>query len=247
MCIMTVLYQRVPDFPIVIAANRDEFYDRPACEPQLLQDAPKIWGGRDLRAGGTWLGFNEYGVVVGLTNRRMQDDQETDPSRCSRGLLCLAALKFRHAAEVTTFLAAEAPERYNPFNLLVLDTKSAFWTAYDGKPETQKLGPGLHILANQNLNDCTARRVRRARQLLSGTGAPNFQALFPHLERFCRDHEHGVEDRETICMHRHNKKYGTVSSTILAVSRDIESSIYRYADRHPCLQHYDDYSSLLST
>ncbi|MGN6731985.1 MAG: NRDE family protein, partial [Candidatus Binatia bacterium] len=58
-CTLAVYFHAVDDFPLIIAANRDEHYDRPSVPPSLLQTTPKIISGRDLRAGGTWLGFNE--------------------------------------------------------------------------------------------------------------------------------------------------------------------------------------------
>ena len=99
MCILMVIHRLLPDYPIIVAANRDETYDRPTQGPALLCDAPRIWGGRDERAGGTWMGVNEHGVVVGLTNRRLDAEQEADPERRSRGMVCLEALQGRSAAK----------------------------------------------------------------------------------------------------------------------------------------------------
>jgi hypothetical protein len=67
------------------------------------------------------------------------------------------------------------------------------------------------------------------------------------LERVCRDHEEGVRDRETICMHRPHDNYGTVSSTILALTPDLQGSVYRYADGPPCVTPYKEYSLLFTS
>src|SRR5919198_875836 len=120
MCLLMVIHQGVPGYPMVVAANRDEYYDRPTQGPHRLAYNPVIWGGRDTRAGGTWLGVNAHGLVIGLTNRRTREEQENDPQCRSRGLLCLAALQCSTAAEATEFLLSEPPERYNPFNLLIM-------------------------------------------------------------------------------------------------------------------------------
>ncbi len=58
MCILMVIHQGIPGYPIVVAANRDEYYDRPTQGPCQLASTPAVWGGRDARAGGTWLGIN---------------------------------------------------------------------------------------------------------------------------------------------------------------------------------------------
>jgi uncharacterized protein with NRDE domain len=246
MCLLMVMHQGVEDYPIVLAANRDEYYDRPSAGPQLLQKSPRVWGGRDGRAGGTWLGVNADGLVVGLTNRRYRDQQDPDPQRRSRGLLCLEALQHRRAAEVIEFLAAEPPNRYNACNLLIADPHEIYWTAYEGKPKTQRLQPGLYILANGNLNDLETVRIRRARQLLQSPKYLQVERLLPLLEQVCRDHEAEVQDRDTICMHRDNERYGTVSSTIIALSSMLHQSIYRYAEHQPCCNPYQDYSTLFT-
>jgi uncharacterized protein with NRDE domain len=240
-----VLYQSVPGYPIVVAANRDEFYDRPAQGPQQLLTAPVAWGGRDVQGGGTWFGLNAHGLVIGLTNRRMHEDQVNDPQRRSRGLLCLDALRCRSAAEAAALLSAEPPERYNPFNLLMMDQHALLWAAYEDKPRFQPLPPGLHVLTNGNLNDVETIRIQRARRLLQHAPALEWSHCLPLLEEVCRDHEQGVKERETICIHRDHERYGTVSSTVLALTPQIAGSVYRYAHGHPCTMPYEDYAGLL--
>ncbi len=246
MCILMVLYQSVPGYPIVVAANRDEYYDRPAEGPQQLLAAPLAWGGRDARAGGTWFGLNAHGLVIGLTNRRTHEDQENDPQRRSRGLLCLDALQCRSATEAAAFLAAEPPARYNAFNLLMIDQYELLWAAYDDTPRLQPLAPGLHVLTNGNINDADTVRIQRARRLLQHAPALAWSDCLPLLEDVCRDHEHGVTERETLCMHRLDGRYGTVSSTILALTAPLTGSVYRYAPGHPCTVPYTDYVGLLA-
>jgi uncharacterized protein with NRDE domain len=246
MCILMAVHNRVRDYPIVLAANRDEYMDRPAQEPAVLRHCPTVWGGRDLRAGGTWLGMNQFGLVVGLTNRRLSAEQTPDPTCRSRGLLCLEVLQKRVAREVAAHLEGEPANRYNPFNLLVMDHDEAYWIAYDHSARSQALHPGLHILANGNINDFETVRIRRARQLLESSASTDLASLLPLLERVCRDHEQGVQDRETICMHRPQKNYGTVSSTIFALPSAQRRSLYWYADGPPCTTPYEDYSFLLA-
>ena len=257
MCIMMVMYQMVPEVPVLLASNRDEYYHRSAQSPVLLNQNPAVWGGRDEQAGGTWLGVNEYGLVVGLTNRRMSDNQETAADRRSRGLLCLDALQYGHVSDVAEFLMSEPPDRYNSFNLLVLNAEAALWIAYDGRPEIRPVHPGIHILANGDLNDTEHVRSGRARQLLQASRyadrnlspkpspADVTQAL-SMLQPVCQDHEAEVEDRQMLCMHRDDKNYGTVSSTLLAISTQLSKSVYRYASGPPCQTDYQDVSAIMN-
>jgi hypothetical protein len=124
----------------------------------------------------------------------------------------------------------------------MVDQHEAFWTAYEGLPETRRLEPGVHILANGNVNDIETVRIRRARHLLQRTEAADLQILLPFLERVCQDHESGVQERETICIHRPQENYGTVSSTIMALTPSLHGSVYRYADGHPCTTPYKAYT-----
>jgi hypothetical protein len=185
-------------------------------------------------------------LVIGLTNRRIREDQENDPQRRSRGLLCLEALHYRTAAEAAALLLSESPERYNPFNLLMMDYHEILWAAYDRKASVHCLESGLHILANGNVNDFETVRIRRARRLLQHAPYTAWQGCLPLLQQVCRDHESGVKDRETICMHRDHERYGTVSSTILALTPELAGSVYHYAAGQPCIIPYQDYSSLLT-
>src|SRR6266487_3778838 len=95
MCKLAIYFETFRDYPVVIAANRDEYLSRPALPPTVLSETPRIIGGKDLRANGTWLGINEYGLVAGLLNRR--PNEEANPSARSRGMLCLDALQHRTA------------------------------------------------------------------------------------------------------------------------------------------------------
>ena len=244
MCIMTVMYRTVPNYPIVIAANRDEDYRRSALGPRVLQHCPTIWGGRDQQANGSWLGVNAYGLMVGLTNRKMSEEQPHHDDRRSRGLLCLDALRLRRPEEVIVCLTGEPEDRYNPFNLLVMDAEAALWVAYDGKPDFTWLEPGLHILGNRDLNEEESLRAQRARGLIEPYQNGPLEALMPHLQCLCRDHQDDVAERDALCMHRDETQYGTVSSSILALAPALPQSRYLYADGHPCMVAYQDYSFL---
>src|SRR5580698_5185507 len=119
MCLLIALFGVTDGAPLIVAANRDERYARPAVSMTVLQESdPAILGGRDELAGGTWLAVNEHGVVAGLTNRPSPAGR--DPNRRSRGELPLL-LAARPSADsaAATFVANVQPSLYNPAWLLV--------------------------------------------------------------------------------------------------------------------------------
>ena len=119
MCTIVALHGLRPDLPLVIAANRDEAYARPATGAIRLSESPRIVGGRDTLAGGTWMGVTPSGLLVGVTNQRTGKPPGAD--KRSRGALVMAALAAGTLAEVRALLAATDARLYNPFNLLVGD------------------------------------------------------------------------------------------------------------------------------
>jgi len=130
--------------------------------------------------------------------------------------------------------------------LLMMDHHDLLWAAYEGTATLHRLEPGLHILATGNINDFETVRIRRARRLLQHAPHTAWPRCLPLLQQVCRDHENGVQDRETICMHRDHERYGTVSSTILALTPALADSVYHYAAGQPCMVPYKDYSSLVT-
>ena len=166
MCLIFVAWRAHPDYPLVVAANRDEFFARPAAEAGWWPDAPSVFAGRDLEAGGTWLGLDRDGRFAGLTNFR--DPQRNRDGTPSRGALVADFLRGREStAEALARLQFEGP-RYNAFNLLVSDGDSlGIYESASGS--ARLLEPGLHALSNHLLDTpwpkVTAGKSRLARAL----------------------------------------------------------------------------------
>src|SRR5271166_1772024 len=118
MCTLAIYFQLFAGYPVVVAANRDEYLDRPTIPPTILSEQPLVVGGKDLRASGTWLGINEQGFIAGLLNRR-NGEAENDPQLRSRGMLCLDALRHQTVGVAADFVAGQRGSDYNPFNLLI--------------------------------------------------------------------------------------------------------------------------------
>jgi uncharacterized protein with NRDE domain len=149
MCLILVAWRAHPDFPLVVAANRDEFFARPTAPAGWWDEAPDILAGRDLQAGGTWLGVNRRGVFAGLTNFR--DPSRQRPDAPSRGALVAAGLAGEApVAERLAWLARHGGA-YNGFNLIFSDSRElAVHESVSGNG--QVLGPGIYGLSNHLLD-----------------------------------------------------------------------------------------------
>ncbi|NKB68564.1 MAG: hypothetical protein GKR89_15995 [Candidatus Latescibacteria bacterium] len=140
MCLCALFYHTVPDYPLAMAANREEVYSRRARRPAWLEDRPYIFAGQDLVAGGTWQGINRNGVLVALTNGRTGN---ADPDRRSRGLLCLDVLEHPTAVQARHWLQGHLRQQaYNSFNLICADSQRAFAVHSSDPPQIEELEPG---------------------------------------------------------------------------------------------------------
>jgi uncharacterized protein with NRDE domain len=233
------------DYPIVIAANRDEFLERPAVKPTTLCEQPHVVGGKDLRAGGTWLGINEYGIVAGLLNRRT--DAEPNPKARSRGLLCLDALKFRHAADAAKFAGEQRAIDYNPFNLLIA-SRDGTYVAYNrcDRIEVVELKRGFHLLTNLNVDDFECPRISASYGKFAELGNEVGFRRDPvlrrvQLGRLLADHNTQLDPRSgrpnSICMHL--DQYGTRSSSLIFVGSDRDDIEHYFAAGPPCRTAYE--------
>jgi len=147
----------MPGRPLVVAANRDEFLARPAEGPAIREGrSGRYLAPRDLAAGGTWLGLNDRGVFVGLTNLRPAIAEDVDPDAPavakpglrSRGEVVMAALEAGSAVEAAETLGELEIGAYNAFQLLVADEREASLAVYREGPEIISLQPGVHVVGN---------------------------------------------------------------------------------------------------
>jgi len=259
MCLLIAMSGVVADAPLIVAANRDERLDRPAVPMTVLRDhGPRILGGRDELAGGTWLAVNEHGVVAGLTNQPSVNGR--DPSKRSRGELPLAFAGYATAAEAV----AAVPETlnaadYNPCWMLVGDRSALFFVgiAGHGKPEVEELGPGLYVLENAPLRPRSAKAefvtglIGSALALQTDHGAAGTVAA---LETVLGNHQPAIPEPRTdeagrvwppavtaACVHADG--YGTRSAMTVTVPLSGVPSV-RVAEGRPCENELRDASAL---
>lgn len=257
MCLLIMLAQTHPDFPLIVAANRDEQFDRPAVPMTVLHEAgPRVLGGRDELAGGTWLAVNEAGVVAALTNRPTTGGR--DATKRSRGELpMMLASHTSAAAAVEAFGSKVSAQDYNPAWLLVGDRETLFAIDTSGRdsPVIRPLPPGVHILENRPLGT-TSPKVEHVRHLLAGIDRLPERPLVRRLQAVLSDHEvppgrsaadeAGIEappDVNAACVH--TERYGTRWSGVITVpGRPTRPPTVQYTDGAPCNARYSDTSSL---
>ena len=239
MCTLAVYVGCFHDHPLVVAANRDEAFARPSLPPAVLrEDPPRAFGGRDVTAGGTWLGINEDGLVAGVLNRQVRLPR--DLTRRSRGQLCLDLLECRRADDAAARVAREPAGAYNPFNLLLADATGAFVAAQAAgeAPRVERLERGLHLLSNLDVNDPRCPRIGASHAGFAATGKAfaaegDVDALVRRLAARLADHTTALDPRGPGALCVHGDGYGTRSSTIIL--RDAAGRTRWYhADGPPC-------------
>ena len=247
MCTLVILRRPNHPWPILVAANRDEMLARAWEAPaRHWPDRPATTGGLDRKAGGSWLGLNDHGVICGVLNRTGALGPEK--RKRTRGELVLEALEHADANVAVEALAGIDGRSYRPFNLLIADNRDAFWIAHRDdqrvKPvEVRAVPSGISMLTAHDLNDETSPRIR------------NF------LPRFCKSAEPNpnTDDwsgwKELLASHSHESKdgptesmnivtdfgFGTSSSSLIALPAAAEndkSPIWNFASCHPDSEDY---------
>jgi uncharacterized protein with NRDE domain len=189
MCLILVVWRRHPQYPCIIAANRDEFHSRAAEPAHWWHDRPQILAGRDLVAGGTWLGITRTGRFGALTNYRSPDHRRSDVP--SRGRLVTDALESLGSAEDDLAALHQAGPGYNGFNLIFSDGQRL--AVHESVPGVGRfLTPGIYGLSNHVL-DTPWPKVERAKArlqaLLDQTADPSAVLELLRDDRPARDED----------------------------------------------------------
>jgi uncharacterized protein with NRDE domain len=161
-CLIAVAYRVHPDYPLVVAANRDEFYARPSAQAAFWEDDPSILAGRDLDCMGTWLGVTRGGRFAAVTNFRDPSDQR--PSAESRGTLVRRFLSGTGSARDFLDDVDSRADAYRGFNLIAYDSEDLCYYSNRGAEPTS-LAPGIYGLSN-HLLDTPWPKVTRVRDRL---------------------------------------------------------------------------------
>lgn len=227
MCLLVLAYRVLADYPLLLAANRDEFYDRPAAAARFWPEAPWLLAGRDLLAGGSWLGVSRDGRFAAVTNYR-EARTATPPPR-SRGDLARDYLLGQvGSADYVQSLPTHAAD-YAGFNLLCGDRQDLWWYSNRGGPP-QRLAPGIYGLSN-DLLDTPWPKVQASKAALAGLcadGAASTGVLMDLLQDR-RTHPANTDPalgldaalaRALSAIFIETPRYGTRCSTVLRMGAD---------------------------
>ena len=157
MCLILIALREHPDCSLVLAANRDEYYDRPSGPAHFWEDAPDLLAGRDLVAGGTWLGITRHGRIAALTNYR--DPGRVKSNAPSRGKVVRDYLAGTMEPDAYLERVREKKDRYNGFNLILGTPDLLHWYS-NRTDEVVPLQQGVHGLSNHLLDTPWPKVVR---------------------------------------------------------------------------------------
>lgn len=226
MCLILFAYDAHPDYPLIFAGNRDEFYGRPTAAADVWDDAPHVLGGRDLKSGGTWLGVTRSGHWATVTNVR--DPSSPEPDAPSRGHLVADYLKREPEAKAFATSVAQEADRYNPFNLMV-GTPDTLWFVSNRNGPVRAIEPGVHGLSNGALDEPWPKVERGTRRLESVVDDDDVRVdrLLEILSdrRPAPDEElpdTGLDlerERQVSAAFIEGEEYGTRSSSVLLIHR----------------------------
>jgi uncharacterized protein with NRDE domain len=239
MCLLALFFRAVDDAPVVLGANREEYYARGGTPPQLLPGRPAVAvAGLDPLAGGTWLGVNEHGLIVAVTNRRKS---EVPPLPRSRGALVRELLTSPSAAAAADRATRELDGgNYAGCNLLCVDAERAVAIQAGDWLRVRPLPTGLHVLSNGDINDEGDRRIGHALWTLGREHYASADDCLGALRRLCS--ESGPPDAP-MCFHR--PEGGTVSGTLIALRTPPALPTMLHAQGPPDQTPYADVSGLL--
>ena len=232
MCLLTFHWNQHPTHALILAANRDELYERPTAPAHFWDDAPHVLAGRDESAGGTWMGVTRTGRWAALTNVRALDIRDPKPDAPSRGHLVADFLTGTASPQEYMTAVSDRGDRYNGFNLLVgtLDA-CLYYSNHDGTVRT--VSTGTHGLSNHLLDTPwpkvkrSTRRLRQAVETANGH-APDPEGLLDLLDDRTPAPDHalprtgvGLETERMLSPpFIESPDYGTRASTVLLLRRD---------------------------
>jgi uncharacterized protein with NRDE domain len=227
MCLIVFAYNVHPSYRLILAANRDEFYERPSTSADFWKDQPQVLAGRDLKNGGTWLGITPDGKFSAVTNYRDPSNLKSDAP--SRGKLVSRYLTGKRNADNYLKIISGQTDKYNGFNLLLGDDNDLF--VFSSRGETQKLKPGIYGLSNHLLNSPWP-KVTRSKKMLKEALDKKGDALEESLFSLLADRRVppdsklpatgiGLEwERLLSAIFIESPMYGTRSSTILLIGKN---------------------------
>lgn len=226
MCLINLQFRNHSTYKLIIAANRDEFYERPTTAAHFWNDEPHILAGQDLTGMGTWLGVTKQGRIAALTNFR-------DPTNLESGLISRGAVVKNFLAGTASpkeYLETIDPKNYAGFNLIIGSAEQLVY--YNNiQEESYEIPPGVHGLSNHFLNTPWP-KVTKGKEKLASYMADTQKADLEQIFTLLMDGEHAPDthlpdtgvgldlERMLSPMFIKTPDYGTRSATVVLIAND---------------------------
>ena len=268
MCTLIVGRDVVAPGTVLLVANRDEDSSRPSDPPGILNQRPRVVGGRDRRAGGTWLAVRERRAVVAILNRRDRSGEPAPPApdRRSRGALVLEVATATDpdllaavphpgrpdrpptggglpTAALRRAVEAVSRARYSPCTLVFAAPEAGWLMSLepDAPPRFEPLETGWHVLTHADLDDPDEPRTAWLAGELEGFRPRSLAEAEGRLEGLMRSHGDGGAGAPPVCLHQ--GRMVTVSSSSVWLARG--EARYRHEEGRPCEHPFVDHSPML--
>ncbi len=228
MCLIAFAWNAHPRWRLLLLGNRDEMHARASAPLAHWTDAPAVMAGRDLEAGGTWMGVTADGRTGVVTNVR---DPAADGSGASRGLLVADYLRGEMDATTRAEALHAGEVGYRPFNLLLFDARQALYLGNHPDRRVRPVEPGVHGLSNADFDTPwpkTRALTTRLEDWLRESDAENFEPLFDALaddnqwpDDVLPDTGVGIDlERRLSAAFIRGHRYGTRAGTVIAIDHD---------------------------
>lgn len=241
MCVLALYFQATGDAPVLLAHNREDLYERPAAPPRVHYGRPKVICPVDRKDGGTWIGVNQYGLVVAVISRLKPSVTASSPR--SVYTLCRELLNCASAQQAVSMCCEQLRTgEYPPTHFLCADRRSGAVVQFGEDLEVVPLTPGLHLLSAASLDDPRDPRQDFARRMMTLQRLDSAVAFLAAASRvFSRKAD--PEGRRGLVIT--GREFGTVASSLLAITNRPSQAVFHYAAGPPSDTPYEDYSAFL--
>lgn len=256
MCLLLILYKVLKGYPIIALHNR--YAETDTCEhpPRRIKNERSAFCPMDVKSRGTWVGFNDSGLFVAVTDQHTKIVKE---ARRSRGKLVVDLLiGFKDAESAISYLKNEVVKGYKRANFIVLDKERGYHLIHDEELTIRELQDGIYVVTNftpipglkmgeeqKRIFEEARIRERRAYELAEGLELTGLDGIIRGLMSIARDHEHGLSEL-SICYHGRGERVMS-SSTIVAIGDDMRSSKIFYCRGNPCKGEFVNFSHIISS
>ncbi|RLF20027.1 MAG: bifunctional phosphopantothenoylcysteine decarboxylase/phosphopantothenate--cysteine ligase CoaBC [Thermoprotei archaeon] len=259
MCTLIILYKVLEDYPIIALHNRYAQKESVEYPPQRLVMKYTVFCPIELQVKGTWIGFNEKGLFLAVTDQHSGEQKNWIKSR---GVLLLNILaNITRSREAKDVIIKELSHGgYKKGNFVILDPHEGYHILYDEKVYVRELKHGFHVFTNvtpipnvktpPDILDRANKRRRRAEELareivtrVAQGEIITIEELLDILKKVAQDHAYGKSEL-SICYHGKDT-WTMTSSTIMAVGKNIEESRILYCPGNPCENKFIDYTYLV--